>query len=81
MNARIDLAIIAGLSENPNDRTIDDQTTSDTESAHSRPDRFPRHLARLLAQAPWAAVRARSSGRLRPCGCHGKPDHSRRGFR
>jgi hypothetical protein len=59
VNARIDLAIIAGLAE-------DDQASDNTEPTCSRPDRFRRHLARLLT--PWTA------GRLRPCGCPGKPD-------
>ncbi|MEV0697142.1 hypothetical protein AB0I53_04360 [Saccharopolyspora sp. NPDC050389] len=61
MNARIDLAIIDGLATDPND-----QTKNDVQRVRDRSDQFWRHLALLLT--PWTSVR------LRPCGCHGKPD-------
>lgn len=61
MNARIDLAIIAGLADDSTD-----QTANDAQPARGRPEPFLRHLAGLLA--PRTAVR------LRLCS-HGKSDH------
>ncbi|MCI2416573.1 hypothetical protein MOQ72_03995 [Saccharopolyspora sp. K220] len=61
MNARIDLAIIAGLAESPNDRT-----TKDAETTRRQQDGFLQHLAWLLT--PGATVR------LRPCGCEAESD-------
>ncbi|PKW19757.1 hypothetical protein [Saccharopolyspora spinosa] len=55
MNARIDLAIIAGLADDPND-----QTANDAQPDRGRADPFLRHFAGLLAP--------RTVVRLRPCG-------------
>lgn len=56
VNARIDLAIIAGLADDPND-----QTGNDAQPARGRADPFLRHFAGLLD--PWTAVRLRSCGK------------------